>query len=99
MYSGGTHGSKGTLDFTMRGDNTAYVNREVPEKHQGIGIGTDLLHAAEKLAEEIGVHTVQAQSNRPRAIKSYKRAKWKIVIADKQTGEVLVEKKIRGNNR
>ena len=75
-------GSHGTLELHIKTNprrKEAVIYREVPEEHQGKGIGTDLLKAAEKVAKEHGAELISAWTKNPRAVKSYKRAGWKLI--------------------
>jgi len=79
MSKGGTGGNGGTADILIRPNGTAEIRREIPEHYQGLGIGTDLLSAAERIARKAGANFIEASTENPLAKRTYEKAGWKFI--------------------
>jgi len=79
MLEGGTGGRKGTAEVIVFPSREAFIYREVPERYQRSGIGTDLLIAGEKIARHYGATFIYGETTNPRAKSTYERAGWRFI--------------------
>lgn len=60
------------------------ITREIPKQHRGMGIGTEFLREAEKIARENEISLIYAATKNPASVKTYQKAGWEIIWENRE---------------